>query len=322
MKQQIRLQDTLKSQDTEEWIDLLFYRPVGYCWALFFKKINVSPNTVTVFSILLGVLAAVFFYYPNSWLNIAGMVLLVWANMYDSADGQLARMTGNFSRIGRLLDGFAGILWFFSIYLAITLRLTPEWGFYIWALAAVTGYFHSKQAAMADYLRNFHLLFVKDKKISEFDDTAKLGEQARSLTWKNNFFDKLIANYYQSYTKEQERWTPQLQSFRKTLAARFGEDFPEKIGSLTLSLNQTQEAGIHDGTPPKTFREMSKPMMKYANILSFNTRTTALFISLFIGLPWVYFVFELTVMNILLIYTLRKYEAICKAFTVRLRGND
>ena len=29
------LEATLKSADTEEWIDLLFYRPVGYRWASF-----------------------------------------------------------------------------------------------------------------------------------------------------------------------------------------------------------------------------------------------------------------------------------------------
>lgn len=31
------LEATLKSADTEEWIDLLFYRPVGYRWALLFS---------------------------------------------------------------------------------------------------------------------------------------------------------------------------------------------------------------------------------------------------------------------------------------------
>ena len=29
---------TLKSQDTEEWLDVVFTRPIGYRWALFFNK--------------------------------------------------------------------------------------------------------------------------------------------------------------------------------------------------------------------------------------------------------------------------------------------
>ncbi|MDR2916495.1 MAG: CDP-alcohol phosphatidyltransferase family protein [Tannerella sp.] len=303
MEKKVTLQDTLKSQDTEEWIDLIFYRPIGYRWALLFKKINVTPNTVTILSIILGVAAGVMFYYTSLWLNIIGMLLLVWANSYDSADGQLARMTGNYSRIGRILDGVAGDFWFVSIYAAICLRLTPEWGFYIWFLAAITGFFHGKQAAMADYLRNFHLLFVKGKKGSELDDSTKLKEQVKNLTWKKNFIEKLFMVFYLPYTKDQEKWTPQLQAFRKTLAGQFGDnEYPADFR--------------------EEFRRASKPMMKYTNILSFNTRVTALFISLFIGLPWVYFLFELSVLNVLLIYMLYKYETICKRFNIRLRGND
>ena len=74
------------------------------------------PNAVTIASIFLGVAAGVLFYYNDLWLNVLGMFLLVWANSYDSADGQLARMTKQFSRIGRILDGISGDLWFVTIY--------------------------------------------------------------------------------------------------------------------------------------------------------------------------------------------------------------
>ena len=297
--EKVTLRDTLKSQDTEEWIDLIFYRRVGYCWALFFKKINVTPNTVTVLSILLGIAAGIMFYHTDLWMNIAGMILLVWANSYDSADGQLARMTGNYSRIGRMLDGLAGNCWFITIYAAICCRLTPEWGFYIWLLAAITGYFHGKQTAMADYIRNFHLFFIKGKNESELEDSVKLDEQVRLLTWKNNFMEKLFMIFYIPYTRDQERWTPRLQAFRKTLADRFGEnEYPADFR--------------------EEFRRASKPMMKYTNILSFNTRVMALFISLFVGIPWLYFLFELSVMNVLLIYLLYKYGTICKKMHIIL----
>lgn len=105
------------------------------------------------------------------------MLLLIWANSYDSADGQLARMTGQKSALGRILDGAAGDFWFIAIYAAICLRLTPEWGIWIWLLAATTGFFHSKQAAMADYYRNIHLLFLKGKSGSELSHSPQLKEQ-------------------------------------------------------------------------------------------------------------------------------------------------
>lgn len=112
------------------------------------------------------------------------MCLLVWANMYDSADGQLARMTGQKSEIGRILDGVSGDFWFISIYAAICLRLTPEWSYWIWILAAVTGLCHSKQAAMADYYRNIHLFFLKGKSGSELDNYVQQKAIYNSLSWK------------------------------------------------------------------------------------------------------------------------------------------
>lgn len=99
------LEATLKSTDTEEWIDLLFYRPIGYRWALLFRRLGVTPNAIHHSFYLFGDSAGILFYYDDLLINIIGMCLLVWANMYDSADGQLARMTGQKSEIGRILDG-------------------------------------------------------------------------------------------------------------------------------------------------------------------------------------------------------------------------
>ena len=67
------LEATLKSADTEEWIDLLFYRPVGYRWALLFHKMGVTPNAITIASIFLGVAAGILFYYNDLLLNVIGM---------------------------------------------------------------------------------------------------------------------------------------------------------------------------------------------------------------------------------------------------------
>ena len=105
--------------DTEETFDLIFYRPIGYAWACIAKKLGIKPNAITIASIFLGIGAGVMFYFNDIQLNIIGAILLVWANSFDSADGQLARMTKQYSRIGRILDGVSGDLWFASIYFAI-----------------------------------------------------------------------------------------------------------------------------------------------------------------------------------------------------------
>ena len=294
MEQKPTLESTLKSLDTEEFIDIHFYRPIGYRWALLFNKMGVSPNAVTIASIVIGVAAGICYYPTDLAINILGMLLLVWANSYDSADGQLARMTGKKTPLGRILDGAAGDIWFITICAAICLRLTPQWGIWIWVLAAITGFFHSKQAAMADYYRNVHLLFLKGKSGSELSYSPHLKEHYREMSWRREFIYKLFETFYINYTVGQEQLTPQFQRLMNKIRTQYAGQAPESFRVA--------------------FREKSLPLMKYTNMLSFNTRVIALFISLLIDLPWVYFLFEMTVLNAMLVYMIYTHEQFCKRF--------
>lgn len=299
---------SLKSMDTEEHIDLAFYRPIGFMWACLAERLGISPNAITIASIFLGICAGVLFYFPVLWINLIGMLLLIWANSFDSADGQLARMTKQYSRIGRILDGLSGDFWFASIYIAICLRENAFEPFFsdrpwlIWVIAIVTGVCHAKQASMADYYRQFHLYFLKGEEGSELENAADLKRQLddSGITWKNNFWKRLTMRTYLNYTLQQEASTPAMQELRKELHRRFPTgNIPQKFRD--------------------DFREKSFPLMKYTNILSFNWRTIWLFISLFIGQPWLYFIFELTLFNIIAVYMIVRHENICRHFTRMLR---
>ena len=289
------LKSTLKSEDTEGFFEIYVTRSSGYLWALFFKKLGVHPNVVTIISIILGMLAGYMFYFDDLKHALLGIFLLIWANWYDCADGQLARMTGKKSLLGRVLDGFAGDLWFFSIYFFICLRLTDTWGIYIWLLAAFSGFIcHSKQCALADYYRNIHMFFQKGNINSEFDKSSVQVKKMKSLSWKSDWFEKLYLFFYIKYTKSQESMSPSLQKLLRGVESKWlekGEDIPSDFRD--------------------EYRRNSKPLMKYTNILTFNTRAIALYISLLIGEPWLYFVFEVVVMTSLFVYMRHCHEAIC-----------
>lgn len=307
--EKVSYRDTLKSMDTEEHIDLAFYRPIGYAWACLAKKLGVTPNAITIASIFLGVGAGIMFYFPQLWMNVIGMLLLVWANSFDSADGQLARMTKQYSRIGRILDGVSGDIWFATIYVAICLRenITSEFfsahHWVIWVMAVVTGLCHAKQAASADYYRQFHLYFLKGEQGSELENSDDLKKKLAALTWKHDFWQKLTMTVYTNYTVSQESLTPWMQRLRTELQRRF-------------------PSGVIPADFREAFRRESLPLMKYTNILSFNWRTIALFTSLFLGMPWLYFAFELTVLNILLVYMIVCHERICRRFTKQLQDGQ
>ena len=299
---------SLKSMDTEEWFDLHFHRPLGFLWAKFFAKLGVSPNAITVASIFMGVAGGIMLYFHQphlAWLNWVGMLLITWADTFDSADGQLARMTQQYSRMGRILDGVSGDFWFAAISFALVFReldfgdsllgnyfASHQWQ--IWALAILSGLSHALQAAIADYYRQFHLFFLKGQQGSELDSVSKLDEQYKRMDWGMNFWSKLPLFFYRGYTANQERMTPNMQRLCAALKQRYGED------------------GVPSQEFRDYFRQLSLPLMKYTNILTFNTRIIACFIAVIINVPWLYFAFEVVVFNLLLIYMITRHEGICK----------
>ena len=89
-----RVLSTMKSREVESDFELYVTRTPGYLWALFFRWLNVHPIAVTLMSIVIGSASGFFFMPDDLCYNLIGMLLLIWANWYDCADGQLARMTG------------------------------------------------------------------------------------------------------------------------------------------------------------------------------------------------------------------------------------
>lgn len=296
-----RVRQTLKSSDTEGKFELYVTRTPGYLWALAFRALGVHPIAVTLMSIALGAASGWCFLYDDMRHTLWGIFLLIWANWYDCADGQLARMTGKKTLVGRVLDGFAGDVWFFSIYFFICLRLTPEWGFWIWTLGAWAGlYCHTRQCAIADYYRNIHLSFVLGGQKAELDDSRRLRMEYEGLRWRSaDWFHKLYLLCYAIYTEGQERQTPEFQKLKTAIGKVYG-----------------------DGMPPNglrsRFRQDSLPLMPSTNILTFDTRVAVLFASLLAGAPWVYFVFESTVLEWLRFRTVKRHEAICRKYCLEI----
>ncbi|GAB2793594.1 hypothetical protein GCM10027275_43180 [Rhabdobacter roseus] len=294
---------SLKSNDTEERLDIWFYRPIGFQIALFCAKIGMTPNTVTIISIFFGVAAGILFYSQELWINVIGMLSLVFANSLDSADGQLARMTNNKSRLGRILDGAAGDFWFISIHVALCLRSMNEgWTALIWVPGVVAGFSHVVQSAMADYYRNVHLFFIKGTSGSELDNSRDLQREYDQLSWKRDFGMKLVARTYLNYTNLQESFSPRLQKLLAVIRTKYPHGLPQTL--------------ITD------FRAQNRPLMKYTNIVQFNTRVLFLFLWLFLDQAWLYFIFDIFVLNPILIYMCVRQEKVSGYFYQKIITGD
>ena len=311
------LQASMKSKDTEEWLDVYFTRPIGLVFAIFWNKLGVHPNAITILSIFLGVGAGFMFYHTDLWHNIMGVVLLMLANFCDSTDGQMARLTGKKTLIGRMLDGFSGDLWFFAIYVALCLRMQGQfipgtnthWGIGIWVLAFVAGIFcHSPQASLADYYRQIHLFFLKGKEGSELDNYVQQRAIYESLP-KREWFARVFYKNYAAYCRSQEKRTPQFQQFFKQYQQAQQEDPSQQVSPVSLSLLRER------------FLEGSRPLMKYTNLLTFNSRAICLYVTCLLNCPWVYLLFEIMVLTVLYIYMHRRHEMLCARLSEELNAN-
>lgn len=283
---------SLKSIETENFVDRIFYRPIGFRIAKALRNTGVTPNMITVISIFVGAAAGFFFYKTDIVYNIIGILFLIMANILDCVDGQLARLTGIKSKIGRILDGFAGDIWFASIYIGFALRLSEQTGCYwFFSLAVMSGMSHLFQANITDYYKTLHLYFISKDKGAEFQSIEQIEAQHKQLKYG---VAKFFYFLYRWYSLLQVKVTPTLQKMLKQMHSLYGDDIPENIRI--------------------EFRKKSKALMKYIDLMTFNGRTIIMFVIVLSGEVYLYYLYEILVLNAVLFFCMKKHEQICASF--------
>ncbi len=323
-----KVQSTLKSSETEDWLDYHFVRPLSYYCAVGFAKLGVHPNMVTIMSMIIGAASTYFYahgcYYYEGMeglvYNLIAIFLLIWADIYDCADGQLARMTGKKSQMGRILDGAAGFVWFVPIYLGLVYRfynyhdIEFSWldidntmdNTYIatgvvFVLALISGFLGmGGQQRLADYYIQIHLFFLKGEKGSELDNSAQQQKLYDETPWKGNLIWKYFLKSYVGYTQKQEKATPEFQKLMGKLK--------DKYGSVDKIPAEVREE-IHRN---------SLAIMKWNGLLTFNFRSGMFFIFCLLDIPVANFLFEIIGMSLLTYYINHRHEAFCKKIAQNL----
>lgn len=141
-------ESSLKDATVEEWVNLHVHRRLAFALVrqMQGRFESVSPNHLTLLSGVLGVCAGISSYRSveagPQWLAV-GAVLLMASVVIDCADGMLARLRGQSSELGRLLDGLvdqvSGISAWYGISHAMCagIDLPGEWLYCTFALLSV-----------------------------------------------------------------------------------------------------------------------------------------------------------------------------------------
>lgn len=168
---------SLKMAEAEEFLDLAFYRPLGFITAKTFARTPITPNQLTLLSLLAGLAAAYCFSFGAGEIVRWGAVSYLVANVLDCADGQLARLQGSGTLLGRVVDGVADYVSSGAIFLGLGVGLATT-GAHAWWLVFAAALSTALHALMFDHYQNEFICTVRGEKnfltgeLTRFTDEA------------------------------------------------------------------------------------------------------------------------------------------------------
>lgn len=219
-----------KGQVVEEWIDLHFFRPLGFRIARLLGPTRATPDQVTVVSLVLGLLAGHLMVYRSPVLNAAGVGLFLVSDIFDSADGQLARMRRTSTRFGRILDGVSDNLRFINLYVHLLVRLALAGsGWEAVLLAVAAGASHSFQSAAVDFMRQAYL-YLGAGAGSELDLPETAGRAVARTR-----LQRVGAWLYRDYVRRQAWLFPRTVALVRSAGTDVAEPFRAEYRSRTAA---------------------------------------------------------------------------------------
>ena len=222
---------SLKKIEVEESFDLYFYRPLAFLLVKAIYSTNITPNQLTVISMIFGVLGGICYSFGTHKAFMFGAVLYLLYNVVDCSDGQLARLKKNGTTIGRILDGVADYVVSVALYFGIGFGYANNSSnpFLMWLLTAAAGISNAIQSGLLDYYRTRYLDYVLNR-VSILDDGLKVFEDEfeRLKKIKGRYFDKVIIWIYLQYSAIQQKVTNPKPEQEKIKAHINAEEYSKK----------------------------------------------------------------------------------------------
>ena len=298
-----QVKNARKGENINDPIDTYIVDYVAMFFSRIFIKLRIVPNAVTVMSGIVGVTGGVLLCFNSLGTDIAAVIAVVLSAILDASDGQVSRLTGHFSRIGRTLDGFMDSVVYITIYAALCVRLFRAqipftgvtWGITIIPVSVVALFLFGAQARTADYFKNLHI-FMSTRGGGELTRSAVIDRQISEC--KKPSFEHARLALYRAYTGLQEKKTPATQ----VLLDRIG-----------VSCENAADVIFEE------FLSKSRKYVMMTNLLTFNLRTIVLFILLFLpGDPeFLIFLFVIFILEPVRLVIIAKYEKLAASLTER-----
>ena len=277
-----------KAYEIEELADVYFFRPLGFILARVAAALRLTPTQVTIFGALIGIAGGALLY--DKRLGLYAFGLLIIHGIIDSADGQLARLTGQATELGRVLDGGAGYLTHAAIYLGIATGVIHRGGssaILVWMVLA--GLANAVQAQMYESHRHDYAM-IAVRGLVPRGDSAKVPQ-----AWM-----KWLYAWYLATARMLSGWHVEVEAL---IASR-------------------STAGVVREDDRARYRKFFYAPMRGWNLLGDNTRFYAIGVLVWLGRIDLFFAFVLLPMNLALIALWLWQRRADRSFLADLRAID
>lgn len=261
-----------------------FVHPLSNLVVKVAKAAGVTPNFVSLMGLGCGLLAGYLYYYtPQTPYVVGAFAAMIGWHILDGADGKLARETGQTSAFGRIIDGMCDHLVFSAVYIALALNLIATGSLTsIWWLVVGAGISHAVQAAGYEERRQKFQRRLKNVQ------RECIEEKLLVIEGKKSFWAGI-------YDKAQKFVSGNDCGFDQALEALRAD--PSKNNHVIPLINKTA------------------PMVGAWGLLNANNRTAMIFVCALTGQPALYFLFELVILNLVLVALMFSESRLEKSLT-------
>jgi hypothetical protein len=266
--------------EMEDWLNSRIFHPLAHRLALALARTPVTPNAVSLAGGACIVAAGLLYTrLPSPHAVLLGLLAHLAWHVLDGADGELARRTGRASPIGELVDGAADYLGHLLLYILLAFWLDDMIGSWAYAVATAAGLCRIVQSNQAESQRRIYLWRVYD--------VPWLKQTAGKVSDRPNLFARLAAPVGRGYVALADALSP-----RTAPAVRIIEQ------ALRDPATRERARSI--------CRREGRTTLRLQMALGSNPRTLMLGASMAAGSPLWFFLAELSLMNLLLIVSMRR----------------
>jgi phosphatidylglycerophosphate synthase len=276
-----------RTVEIEERSNLYLFVPLSMWLVPKLAFLKISPNTVSLTSMAVGIGAGFAYFQLHDYrFVLLGFLLMAITHVLDGADGALARLTNSQSEFGKIIDGVCDYIVFASVYVALALAMIVTYGADVWYIVVAAGLSHAFQAGAYELQRQEYEFWGHGKKSAQLPEFISIKELPSDMT----FFAKLATIMGQFYARMQYRFSGLDSNFRPQLYAYLASN-PKGVEAFRAS-----------------YRAKFAPFVKRWGIMCANYRTYAIFLACIVGQPILYFVYELLVLNLVLVVLVKKQK--------------